>query len=352
MFKNDYIALVFAHTLRFLGVDSVVISRKAVKKYLYSSKGNSIEMLHAIINSLLLRRVKICMEEVYGIPMGFYKGVLLLYDVKRCIEAKFHLMDMYEECTTDVTNNVISLFLKIYTRIPMILLDAIIWELHHDEEKKKAVKQLAVLISTIRKRLTDLNAIFVSPPTELMNFMKEMNSAIEIDEGSLYKILDPSKTIILDPYASEELSVQDVLENQYFIIGFLVDDKFPRPYATYMLKLLRGIDFKRRSIKLNGSIIGVPKEINKIIDIILDVKLGGLMLEDAIISNMSIDDKIRRIIYDIEKYIAEGKVIDEQYIRRLSEFYNLDRDQFEKIYKRIRKLFSIAGQNIVGQFTS
>ncbi|MCX8199733.1 MAG: hypothetical protein N3E36_06955 [Sulfolobales archaeon] len=316
----------------------VVISRRVVKKYLSPSRKSSIEMLNTIVNNMLLGKIRICREEAYGTPIGFYKNILLLYDVKKHTEAEFRLTDVREECPTEITGEAISLFLSIYPRTPVVLLDATLWDLHHEEERKKAVKQFMILINTLRKRLTELNVILVSPPIELVDLIKKMDSIIEINDGSIYTSVDPSKVVLLDPYAHEELSVQDVLENQYFIIGLLVDDKFPRPYATYMLKLLHGIDCKRRAIKLYKSVIGVPKEINKIIDILLDIRLNGLSLENAIISNMSIDDKIRKVVHDIRKHALEGKIVDEQYVRKLCMVYDVNEVQFEKICKRIKRI--------------
>ncbi len=337
LFKDDYVASIFADTLRILGVNSVAISRRVVKKHLYPNKKSTIEMLNVIANSMLLGRIRICREKVYGTPVGFYKNILLLYDVKKYIEAGAYVVDIHEGCTTEITNDIISLFLRMYPRNPIILIDAILWELHHEEEKKKAIKQLIILISTLRKRLTDLNIILISPPAELMDFIKKLGSTIEVDDGSIYDTIDPSKAVVLDPYAHEELNVYDIMKNQYFVIGFLIDNKFSRPYATYMLKLLRGINFKRKAIKLYNSTVGIPKEINKIIDIILDVRLNGLPLENAIIDNMSIDDKIRRIVYDIERQVLERKTIDEHYIRKLFALYNVNEAQLKKICKRIRR---------------
>lgn len=337
-------ASVFAHVLRILGVDSVVISRKVVKKYLQHNKGNSIEILHTIANNILRKRIKICIERIYGTPIGFYKNITILYDIKKYMEVEHYIVDIHEKCSIDITNKTVSLFLSVYPKTPMILIDATLWELHHEEEKRKAIKQFLVLINTIRKRLTDLNIILVSPPIELVDLVKEFIEFIETNNNSLYNTIDSSKAIILDPYAHDELTVKDIMENQYFIVGLLIDDKFPRPYATYMLKLLQAINFNRKAIKLYGSTVGVPKEINKIIDIILDVKLNSMPLEKAIINNMSIDDKVKRIIYDIEKDIAKRRTIDENYIERYISIYNVNNNQFRKIYKRIKSYLKLLGR--------
>lgn len=336
--KNDYVASVFVHVLRFLGVYSVAISYRAAKRHLDLGR-NAVELLHIIANNMLLNNIKICMEDVYGTPIGFYKGVTLLYDTKRHTESKFYIVDARDMCSKDITEDVISLFLKTYPRDPVILVDAILWELHHEEEKRRAVKQFMVLLSTIRKRLTDLNVVLVSPPKELIDCIKEFKNSIGISNGSIYNI-DLSKSILLDPYAPEELTMEDIMNSHYFIIGFLIDDRFPRPYATYMLKLLRNLDLKRRSIKLHGSLIGVPREINKIIDIILDVRLYGLSLEKAVVNNMGIDDKIKRIVYDIKKHLVKEGTVDEQYIKTLATLYNIDEHRFKKVYMRVRKLLN------------
>lgn len=344
IFKNDSVASIFAHVLRILGVDSVVISRRVVKKYLQHNKGNSIEILHTIANNILRKRIKICIERIYGVPIGFYKNITILYDTKKYMEVEYYIVDIHEKCSIDITNKTVSLFLSVYPKIPMILIDATLWELHHEEEKRKAIKQFLVLINTIRKRLTDLNILLVSPPIELIDLVKEAVEFIETNDNSIYNTIDSSKAIILDPYAHDELTVKDIMENHYFIVGLLIDDKFPRPYATYMLKLLQAINFNRKAIKLYGSIIGVPKEINKIIDIILDVKLNSMSLEEAIINNMSIDDKVKRIIYDIEKDIAKRRTIDENYIERYISIYKVNNNQFRKIYKRIKNYLKSLGR--------
>lgn len=343
LLRNGYAASVFADALRIIGVGSVVISRKIVKRYLHSNIESSAEMLNTIANAVLLGKIRICRENAYGIPAGFYKNILLLYDVKKHTEAEFRFVDLSEDCRYEVTRDAVSLFLYMYPKTPVLLFDAILWELHHEDEKRKALKQFAILISTLRRRLTNLNAILISPPIELIDLVKKMGNAIEINDGSVYTNIDPSKTVILDPYSDEELSARDVFENQYFIIGLIVDSKFSRPYATYMLKLLRRINCKRRAIKLYGSTVGVPKEVNKIVDILLDVRLNGLSLEDAIIGSMGIDDKIDRMVHDIMKHLSEDGVVDEQYVRKLSMTYGVDEAQFEKMYRKIKRLLTTTG---------
>jgi Uncharacterized conserved protein len=109
-----------------------------------------------------------------------------------------------------------------------------------------------------------------------------------------------AKTIVLDPYGDVDANEEIIRNSDVFIIGGIVDKGRRLKYATTELAKMRGYDYPRVRIKLRGSVVGVPDEINKIAEIVLKVKEGE-SLEEAVISTMSKADKVARILYDVHR---------------------------------------------------
>ena len=86
---------------------------------------------------------------------------------------------------------------------------------------------------------------------------------------------------ILDPYANSILTDNDVIDYEVFILGGIVDRESPIHGATsYIASRIPIAEGKR--IEFEGSIIGVPFTLNKIVEILLLVRYYGFNIDQAI----------------------------------------------------------------------
>ncbi|MEM4514256.1 MAG: hypothetical protein QXZ41_07105 [Ignisphaera sp.] len=339
-------ATIFAQVLRDYGIRVVAIDKRILFYTPTTSKNSSEDLLAYLAISLLLGKIQICIDEAQGTPTGFYKGIVLLSTVRKGIYSDAIISRRDIPCTKDVTLSVREKLLQILPRTPVFIIDLSLWELHHDKEKYSLIKQLAVAINTIRKWLTDLNIVFVSAPSEIRQRLRILipNIVAYFSSEEFYKSLDPQYTVVLDPYASDELTEYDVYKYSYFIIGGVVDRLYPRPYATYMIYKLNRLSFPRKAIKLRDSIIGVPNELNKVIDLILSTKLINLSLEESILRNMGVDDRLIRVMCEVEKIIKSKINVDLEYLKTIAKFYGLEEEQFLKVISKI-KGYGVLGGN-------
>ncbi|ADM28073.1 tRNA (guanine-N1-)-methyltransferase [Ignisphaera aggregans DSM 17230] len=333
----DIVAKSFSNSLKILGIDHIVLSRKVIKKYITKNVGGGDRVLHVLANAILLNKVRVCRKSVYGNPMWSFNGVTILYEVKNFREFEYCVIDRDEECFNDVTETIARYLKLIMPMKPLIIVDLSLFELHHDMELKVLVKQLVLAINTIRLWLTDLHIAIVNMPLYFNPLLNKISTLARICyDDSLYKTIELERAVLLDPYADEALTSQDILSNDYFIIGGIVDRKFSRPYATSMLLALNNLDIKSKSIRLGSSAIGVPNELNKIVDIVMRVRFLGESLESAIISNMSVDDKISRIVYEVRKRYSKDRVISKDIISKLMKSYSLEERYMNRILLRLK----------------
>ncbi len=333
----DIVAKSFSDSLKILGIDHIVLSRRVAKKYIVRNITRGDRVLHILANNALLNKIKICRKRVYGDPMWSFNGIMILYNTKNFGEFEYYVSDKDEECPDDITETVVKYLKLIMPMKPLIIIDLNLFELHHDAELRVLAKQLVLAINTIRLWLTDLHIAIVNMPLYFNPLPNNIFTVAKIYyDCSLYKSIELGKTILLDPYADEALTSHDILANDYFIIGGLVDKKFPRPYATSMLLTLNELGVRSISIRLGTNTIGVPNELNKIIDIILRTRFLGESLENAILSNMSIDDKISRIIYEIRKKYSKNRMIDKNTVAKFMRDYGLDERYMNRVLLRLR----------------
>jgi len=336
---RDVIVDAFTYTLRMHGIVFLALSAKTIKYILTGYKSSSREVLHKIAIALLLNKLKICTEKSKGVLAGFYKGIYILYPAKDmyCSDATIVRSDEY--CSQDLSIKLLASFMDIVSKIPVFMIDLSLWELHHEKEKLKLLKQIVVSINVIRRWLTDYHLVFVSAPSEtLARLRKHIHFLCPwYMDSSPYSFIDRSRTLMLDPYAEEILSAEDVFRFNYFVIGGIVDRLYSRPYATYMIYRLHSLDVERKAIKLKGSSIGVPNEINKVIDFILRIRLGDKQMEEAIIDCMGVDDKISRIVYELKKVYRNSRDIEYSDIVEYMKLYRLPERYLKKILAKIRK---------------
>lgn len=342
-YSPSIIATIFAQVLRDCGISIVALDKHVLPSIPAKSKNSCESILTYLAISLLLGRIRICFNEVQGTPMGFYKNIVLVNTAKKGISSDAIILRS-SYCAKDITTNIKEKMLWMLPRTPLFIIDLSLWELHHDKEKSSLIKQLAVAISTIRKWLTDLNVVLVSVPSEVRQRLQTLipNVVYQTSE-EFYKTLDPQYTVVLDPYASDELTEYDVHRYSYFVIGGIIDRLYPRPYATYMVYKLNRFNFPRKAIKLRGSIIGVPNELNKIIDIILSTRISNLSLEESILRNMGLDDKLTRVIHDVDKAVKSKIGFDFEILKNIAKSYGLGEEHLPKIFSKIKNYIIFGG---------
>jgi tRNA (adenine9-N1/guanine9-N1)-methyltransferase len=170
---------------------------------------------------------------------------------------------------------------------PKIVIDLGLFDSLTEEEKKKTLVQLNMTLNILRRFWWDGNLVIVGDV--------RIGKAINVS-----KFRVEAKTIVLDPYGDVDANEEIIRNSDVFIIGGIVDKGRRLKYATTELAKMRGYDYPRVRIKLRGSVVGVPDEINKIAEIVLKVKEGE-SLEEAVISTMSKGDKVARILYDVHR---------------------------------------------------
>ncbi|MEM4849116.1 MAG: hypothetical protein QXM55_05735, partial [Ignisphaera sp.] len=206
-YSPNIVATIFAQVLRDNGISVIAIDKHILPSIPAKSKNSCEDILAYLAISLLLGRIQICLDEAQGVPMGFYKNVLLVNTAKKGISSDAIILRS-SYCTKDITENIKEKMLWILPRTPLFIIDLSLWEIHHDKEKHSLIKQLAIAITTIRRWLTDLNIVLVSATSEIRHRLQTLIPnivAYHTPEG-FYKSLNPQHTVVLDPYASDELT--------------------------------------------------------------------------------------------------------------------------------------------------
>ncbi|MEM0026801.1 MAG: hypothetical protein QXT53_02495 [Ignisphaera sp.] len=338
---TQIVADVVAQIVNSLEADGLAIDLLTYRKIIEKHRGrrvHSYEILNEIANNIIIGKAKLCRESNAGRVIGFYKGITIARTSRSSHFFSLVVKDAKSYCHgDDITDYFLNRFVEIYPRRPIILFDALFWELHHEYEKKKALKQLLMSVNIIRQYLTDLNVLLIFPPHEIMVLLNSFKNAIKVLNEFPHDLLKSRKAIVLDPYAPDKLTEDDVMNSDVFLIGLLVDDMFPRPFATYGASVIGELDAERKSIAYKGSVVGVPKEINKIIEIILSVRFANKTIEDAIIDAMGIDDKIYRVVYEASKICKRDEAL-EDVVKRLMREFQLDERYYRRILARVDKV--------------
>ena len=329
---------VLQFVLRLSGAEGVLLSTavfRELKREIDALTGA--KALHHVADLLLTGRARICAQVSRGKEIGYYKGITIGVETRGVTTFSHVVKSSKEKCDNDVTQTIINKFIGIYPRVPLIIFDALFWELHSDEEKKDAIQQFLFAVKIIRKYLTDLNIVVLSPSSELIDLINSFRNRINVVTYTS-SIALPNKGVILDPYSNESLTIEDVLQADAIVVGLLVDSKFPRPYATYAMSLIRRLPYTRKAIVYKGSVVGVPKEINKIVEILLKARFEGMSVDNAVKDAMGIDNKIYRIVYEVSKLCSKGKVVDKETIVSIMEELSLDKKYLSRVISRIKAL--------------
>jgi len=328
-------------TLEYLGIRDIVLSSKLYRNLLreLNSCCASHKILHLVAEKLVMGSAKICRESTYGKVVGFYKGIAISRESRVPEQYDTVIKDFREQCARDISPLFNKIFAKLYPKSPLIVFDAILWELHHVNEKKGALKQLLFSLNVVRRYLTDLSMVVISPSMEIRAFLESFKNRITIINWPHRMQTNHGLTIVLDPYADRALTEVEVMKADTFVIGLLVDDMFSRPFATYLMTLLRNLkDCERRAIVYKEHIVGVPREINKIVEILLKVRFEGASISTAVKEVMGVDDKIKRLTREAAKYCNMGKAVDKNVVKSLMMELGLDERYYGKVLSRVRKL--------------
>ncbi|AHC51880.1 tRNA methyltransferase [Sulfolobus acidocaldarius SUSAZ] len=264
------LAKVFSQKLNELGIDTIYI-------------GHEKPSLQSLAIKMILKN--------YGLVEENREGKLIAQDYGiKLISQKGEEVSRY---TFRKGGKKIDLHLPEY---PKMVVDLGLFDFLDEEEREKTLFQVSLCLSVMRRFLWDGNLTIVGKTDYVLGRAKIVSN-LSLSNGD--------KPIVLDPYGDIVATDQLLRDHNVFIIGGIVDKGRRLDRATERLAMQRGYDFPRVKIQLKGSIIGVPDEINKILEIVLRVKELGQSLEEAIISLQSKSDKISRLLHDIKQYGIE-----------------------------------------------
>lgn len=182
---------------------------------------------------------------------------------------------------------------------PKFVVDMKLWNYLTDEERKDLIRQIGLSISVIRRYFWDENLVIANQPSCLDSMLNYMFKGFSYRVPRRFKLERDS--IVLDPYAEDEINEDLIRRTKVFIIGGIVDKgkRFDRA-TEYLTKVSGYQEVKGYKITLRSSIIGVPDRINKILEILMKV-IQGSTLEEAIIEEQTTSEKLARARYEIAK---------------------------------------------------
>ncbi|RLE57328.1 MAG: hypothetical protein DRJ40_03185 [Thermoprotei archaeon] len=226
---------------------------------------------------------------------------------------------------------------RLLSRFPLIVIDLSLWERHTEGEKSRLIQQLASSLNVVRAFLWDQHLVLTCTyPSIAERFRRAVGQRARpqvTQESTLefLRSLGRVRAILLDPNVDEELTTDDVLTADVFVIGGIVDREVPRPGETRLIADKLGSLVERKKIVLRGKLYGVPHRVNRVIELILRTRYVTRDLEKAILSTMSIYDKLWRLRHElVERAIRvriEGStklLISRSVVNELRRFLGLD----------------------------
>ncbi|MEZ0290327.1 MAG: hypothetical protein ABWJ42_04480 [Sulfolobales archaeon] len=225
-------------------------------------------------------------------------------------------------------------------KCPRVIIDAGLIYYHRIDELKSLCKETLLGYSSLKRYCVDYQLVFVYPFRGLYDSYVErilrgerilvINTSVE----HVLSVIGSSKPLYLDPYAERDLGVNDLYYYDSIVIGGIVD-KPPRKRLTTLLieRNLPRVDSRR--ISLRGSIVGVPSEINSVIEIILRT-LMYRDLERAIRETQSKRDAMVRVLVELSRARRSIKSREdvERIYRELEKWLNIDLVVFRRALHR------------------
>ena len=321
--------------LRTFGVFNVAIDRDLYRRLKPKQSAFEGGLLHALANEIVRGEASVCREYVRGYPLTLSYGVVVGIESERGSAEFDHCIR--RRCAKHEVKGVSEALREFVLELPIFVLDFSLYELHTETECKLLLPQLMSAISQVKRRLTELNIVLANVPTKLVSVIKELTAfkgliLNEIESARMYGNFS-DRMLLLDPYASEVLDESDCMKYQVFVLGMIIDDKIPRPYATSVMARILGVNLPRKKIVLWGSRVGVPNRVNKVIDIVLDIR-AGKRLEEAIIRNMSTYDKLHRLRYEVERLVRTRGALSQDDVVSIARRLGLDHWKALRVLQR------------------
>ncbi|HDR53308.1 MAG TPA: hypothetical protein ENN60_01365 [archaeon] len=193
-----------------------------------------------------------------------------------------------------------------------LVIDLGMWPYHSPREKELLLKQLEMSVGESRRHGPGVTLDITSVPEELLPTLQRFNLSGEI----LKTQATYPDMVLLDPHAEETLN--RVEPGTAYIIGGIVDKS--RRIRTRSL----WYDVPRMSLKLKGSVIGVPDRINILVGILCE-NHSGLFMEEAIMKNMTRREKSERVRMELDRGHS---------LTKISQLLNLSVSELERIIQR------------------
>lgn len=195
--------------------------------------------------------------------------------------------------------------------LPLYTIDMSYLDMHTEEELASLRVQLSASLTVVREWLWDPHLALVGEdPDRIEALLEGMVGRHKITvsrdkPGRLLWAMGADRVVILRPDAPEPLRDAEVRAAQAFLIGGIVD-RIPRPGVSRSLdaKVPWGVP---RRIELRGSLVGVPHRLNRIVEILLKARFGGMSLEEAILSSMTKRDRVLRAMTEVLRLTRGGR---------------------------------------------
>jgi len=203
--------------------------------------------------------------------------------------------------------------------------------IHGERELKSLALQLDLSASIVNKDPRyRLHAVAPLKTTGLAYIERSsQRSGYPLYVAPLEKLVDMlgvRRVIVLDPYGDEDLRVEDLEWVEAIVVGGIVD-RTPIKRLTTMLRNTNIPWAPSRRIRLRGSLLGVPGEINSIISIVVRA-LETRDLEGSIRHVQPRRDAVIRASAELTKILARAPSPSAEDLieiyRYLSSWLNLD----------------------------
>lgn len=202
--------------------------------------------------------------------------------------------------------------------------------IHSERELKSLVIQLELSASKIREdpsyRLCAVAPIKTSGIEHIER--SSLRTGYPLYIAPLEKILDIfgiRRALVLDPYGEADLRIEDLEWAEAIVVGGIVD-RTPIKGLTTMLRDISIPWAPSRRIRLRGSLLGVPGEINNIVSIVIrSLKVGDI--EKSIKEVQPKRDAVMRASAELNKILARRP--------------NLSIDDLQEIYRSFQDWLNI-----------
>ena len=184
----------------------------------------------------------------------------------------------------------------------------------NEKELRKLAIQLNFTLASLRNYLWDRHLYIENVNEKFRGLLERYVPLRNVNVNSINAEY-LTNAVVLDPYAEEDLTSEDVLRYDTFIFGGIVD--FGNRLKGETKSILEGLPHKR--ISLRGSIVGVPDRLNILTNIILYTRYYSFDLEKSIKKFQPHRDARVRCLIEIQR----TKRRDLEFYDELKEWLNL-----------------------------